>query len=58
LLTIVDFYTKQRSSFRIKEAVLRNPLVIDADKNKLFGKDAQENRRVSLRKSSNIEPIS
>ena len=45
LLSIVDFYTKQRSSFRIKEAVLRNPLIIDADVNKLFGKNAHEIRK-------------
>ena len=44
LLTIVDFYTKQRSSFTIKEAVLRNPLIINADEDLLFGKNARENR--------------
>jgi len=48
LLSIVDFYTKQRSSFRIKEAVLRNPLVINADVDKLFGKDALESRQGKL----------
>lgn len=50
LLIIVDFYTKQRSSFRIKEAVLRNPLIINADEKELFGKNALESRIVKLNK--------
>ncbi len=48
LLTIVDFYTKQRSSFTIKEAVLRNPLIINADVDLLFGINARENRKEKL----------
>ena len=47
LLSIVDFYSRQRTNFRIKEAVLRNPLVINADEEKLFGKEARESRRSS-----------
>ena len=48
LLTIVDFYTKQRSSFTIKETVLRNPLIINADVDLLFGINARENRKEKL----------